>query len=106
EPERTVVVSEALHSIIGHRRRGEPYTLEAGVVRVADALDMAHGRSRVPVESGRLGIHALSAAAIDEVAIEAGADRPVRIEIQMNKPAGVFQVDGLLGNQAAGDPPR
>src|SRR6266571_3719466 len=41
EPERTVVVSEALHSIIGHRRRGEPYTLEAGVVRVADALDMA-----------------------------------------------------------------
>src|SRR5204862_8005605 len=25
EPERTVVVSEALHAIIGHRRRGEPY---------------------------------------------------------------------------------
>ena len=67
EPERTVVVSETLHSIIGHRRRGEPYTLEAGVVRVADALDMAHGRSRVPVEAGRMGIHALSAAAIDEV---------------------------------------
>ena len=27
EPERTVIVSEALHAIIGHRRRGEPYTL-------------------------------------------------------------------------------
>src|SRR6476661_6232819 len=26
EPERTVVVSESLHAIIGHRRRGEPYT--------------------------------------------------------------------------------
>src|SRR3954453_16827929 len=49
EPERTVVASEALHTIIGHRRRGEPYTVEAGVVRVADALDMAQGRSRVPV---------------------------------------------------------
>ena len=104
EPERTVVVSEALHSIIGHRRRGEPYTLEAGVVRVADALDMAHGRSRVPVESGRLGIHALSAAAIDEVAIEAGADRPVRIEIKMNNSAGVFQVDDLLATKLRGTP--
>ena len=55
EPERTVVISETLHAIIGHRRRGEPYTLEAGVVRVADALDMAQGRTRIPVESGRIG---------------------------------------------------
>jgi metal-dependent HD superfamily phosphatase/phosphodiesterase len=105
EPERTVVVSEALQTIIGHRRRGEqPYTLEAGVVRVADALDMAHGRSRVPVESGRVGIHALSAAAIDEVGIEAGTDRPVRIEIRMNNSAGVFQVDDLLATKLRGTP--
>src|SRR5262249_55626726 len=46
EPERTVVASEALHAIIGHRSGGRPLTLEAGVVRVADALDMEHGRSR------------------------------------------------------------
>jgi len=104
EPERTVVVSEALHTIIGHRRRGEPYTLEAGVVRVADALDMAHGRSRVPVESGRVGIHSLSAAAIDGVAIEAGEERPVRIEIRMNNSAGVFQVDDLLATKLRGTP--
>ena len=104
EPERTVVVSEALHAIIGHRRRGEPYTLEAGVVRVADALDMAHGRSRVPVDAGRVGIHALSAAAIDEVAIETGSDRPVRIEIKMNNSAGVFQVDDLLATKLRGTP--
>jgi uncharacterized protein len=65
EPERTVVIAEILHAIIGHRRRGEPYTVEAGVVRVADALDMAQGRSRIPVEGGRYGIHALSAASID-----------------------------------------
>jgi uncharacterized protein len=104
EPERTVVVSEALQAIIGHRRRGEPYTLEAGVVRVADALDMAHGRSRVPVESGRIGIHALSAAAIDEVAIETGTDRAVRVEIKMNNSAGVFQVDDLLATKLRGTP--
>src|SRR3954466_9719767 len=104
EPERTVVASEALHTIIGHRRRGEPYTLEAGVVRVADALDMAQGRSRVPVEAGRMGIHALSAAAIDEVTIEAGEDRPVRLEIRMNNSAGIFQVDDLLATKLRGTP--
>jgi metal-dependent HD superfamily phosphatase/phosphodiesterase len=104
EPERTVVASEALHTIIGHRRRGEPYTVEAGVVRVADALDMAQGRSRVPVEAGRMGIHALSAAAIDEVIIEAGEDRPVRLEIHMNNSAGIFQVDDLLATKIRGTP--
>jgi metal-dependent HD superfamily phosphatase/phosphodiesterase len=84
EPERSVVGAEILHAIIGHRRRGEPYTVEAGVVRVADALDMAEGRSRIPVEGGQYGIHALSAAAIDKVRIEAGEERPVKIEIEMN----------------------
>src|SRR6478672_10476242 len=104
EPERTVVISEILHAIIGHRRRGEPYTVEAGVVRVADALDMAEGRSRLPVEGGQYGIHALSAAAIDEVRIEAGEERPVKIEIEMNNSAGIFQVDDLLATKLRGTP--
>jgi uncharacterized protein len=104
EPQRTVVISEILHAIIGHRRRGEPYTVEAGVVRVADALDMAEGRSRIPVEGGQYGIHALSAAAIDEVRIESGEARAVRIEIEMNNSAGIFQVDDLLATKLRGTP--
>jgi metal-dependent HD superfamily phosphatase/phosphodiesterase len=104
EPEKTVVISEILHAIIGHRRRGEPYTVEAGVVRVADALDMAEGRSRIPVEGGQYGIHALSAAAIDEVRIEAGDERPVKVEIDMNNSAGIFQVDDLLATKIRGTP--
>src|SRR5919197_334589 len=87
--ERAVVISESLHAIIGHRRRGEPYTVEGGVVRVADALDMAHGRSRLPVEAGQVGIHAISAAAIDRIKISSGEERPVRIEIEMNNSAGI-----------------
>src|SRR3954453_6629572 len=75
-PERTIVASEILHAIIGHRRRGAPYTLEAWVVRVADALDMAQGRTRLPIEAGQEGIHSISAAAVDEVRIEAGETRP------------------------------
>jgi metal-dependent HD superfamily phosphatase/phosphodiesterase len=105
QPERTVVASEILHAIIGHRRRGEPYTLEAGVVRVADALDMAQGRTRIPLEEGHEGIHSISAAAIDEVRIEAGEDRPIKIEIQLNNSAGIFQVDDLLATKTRG-PPR
>ena len=104
DPERTVVIGEILHSIIGHRRKGEPYTVEAGVVRVADALDMAEGRSRIPVEGGRYGIHALSAAAIDEVRIETGEARPVKVEIEMNNSAGIFQVDDLLATKLRGTP--
>jgi metal-dependent HD superfamily phosphatase/phosphodiesterase len=104
EPERTIVASEVLHAIIGHRRRGEPYTLEAGVVRVADALDMAQGRTRIPIESGHEGIHSISAAAIDEVRIEAGDERPVRIEIQLNNSAGIFQVDDLLATKIRDTP--
>jgi metal-dependent HD superfamily phosphatase/phosphodiesterase len=104
EPERSIVASEILHAIIGHRRRGEPYTVEAGVVRVADALDMAQGRTRIPLEKGHEGIHSISAAAIDEVRIEAGEDRPVRIEIQLNNSAGIFQVDDLLATKIRGTP--
>jgi uncharacterized protein len=102
EPELTVIVSEALHTIIGHRRRGDPMTIEAGVVRVADALDLAKGRSRVPFENRRPNIHSLSAAAIDEVKIEPGEDRAVSIEIDMNNSSGVFQVDELLATKLRG----
>jgi uncharacterized protein len=102
EPERSIVASEALHAIIAHRRRGEPITLEAGVVRVADALDMAEGRSRVPFESGRQNIHSLSAAAIEKVTIERGEEKAIRIEIAMNNSAGIFQVDELLATKLRG----
>lgn len=102
EPERTVVASEALHAIIGHRRRGDPMTIEAGIVRVADALDLAQGRSRVPFETRRPNIHSLSAAAIDGVEIRAGDERAVTIEIAMNNSAGIFQVDELLATKLRG----
>jgi uncharacterized protein len=102
EPERTVIVAEALHAIIGHRRRGDPITIEAGIVRVADALDLAQGRSRVPFENRRPNIHSLSAAAIDSVEIKAGDERAVTIEIAMNNSAGIFQVDELLATKLRG----
>jgi uncharacterized protein len=102
EPERTIVVSETLNAIIGHRRQGSPLTLEAGIVRVADALDMARGRSRVPFEAGHQNIHSLSAYAIEAVKISPGRARPVRVEIAMSNSAGIFQVDELLATKLRG----
>jgi metal-dependent HD superfamily phosphatase/phosphodiesterase len=96
EPERTVVVSEVLQAITSHRSDGEPLALEAGILRVADALDMAKGRSRIPFERGSVSIHSLSAAAVDEVRITDGDTRPVMVEIVMNNSSGIYQVDGLL----------
>jgi metal-dependent HD superfamily phosphatase/phosphodiesterase len=102
EPYLTVVVSETLHAIITHRSDGRPLTLEAGVVRVADALDMTRGRSRIPFEAGQVNIHSVSAAAIDKVVISRGEAKPIRIDIQMSNSAGIFQLDELLKEKLHG----
>ncbi len=102
EPERSIIAAETLHAIIGHRRNGAPFTIEAGIVRVADALDMARGRSRIPFEAGHQNIHSLSAYAIEEVRISPGRDRAVRVEIEMSNSAGIFQVDELLAEKLRG----
>src|SRR5881396_2353159 len=92
EPELTVITSEVLQGITSHRADGQPLALEAGILRVADALDMAKGRSRIPFERGSVSMHSLSAAAIEEVTIADGAEKPVKIEIVMNNSSGIFQV--------------
>lgn len=102
EPERSILVTEAMHAVISHRRGGAPFTIEGGIVRVADALDMARGRSRVPFEAGHRNIHSLSAYAIEEVTIGRGEQRPVKVEIAMSNSAGIFQVDELLATKLRG----
>ncbi len=102
EPARTVIIAETLHAIIGHRAGGHPLTLEAGAVRVGDALDMAHGRSRIPFEAGQINIHSVSAAAIERVQLLPGVAKPVRIAITMSNSAGIYQIDSLLRDKLQG----
>jgi uncharacterized protein len=97
-----IIISETLHAIIAHRSDGRPLTLEAGIVRIADALDMAKGRSRIPFAHGSVSIHSISAAAIESVQIVSGADKPVRLRIEMSNSAGVFQLDQLFREKLAG----
>jgi len=99
--EATIVISEVLHAIISHRSGGHPLTIEAGIVRVADALDMSKGRSRIPYESGIIDIYSISAAAIENIKITEGKDKPIQINISMNNSAGIFQLDQLLKKKLA-----
>jgi metal-dependent HD superfamily phosphatase/phosphodiesterase len=98
----SILRSEVLHAIISHRAGGKPLTLEAGIVRVADALDMAKGRSRIPVTSGSTSIHSISAAAIEAVHIEPGETKPVRLRIELSNSAGIFQLDQLFREKLKG----
>ena len=87
---------ETLHAILCHHTEEEPLTTEAGVVRVADALDMERGRSRIPYRKGGRGINTISSQAIRRVSLRRGDERPVLVEIEMTDAAGVYQVDQLL----------
>jgi metal-dependent HD superfamily phosphatase/phosphodiesterase len=100
--EQTIVRAEVLHAIIAHRSDGKPLTVEAGVVRIADALDMAKGRSRIPFASGSLSIHSVSAAAVESVVIGKGTTKPVAVTVSLSNSAGLFQLDQLLRNKLDG----
>jgi metal-dependent HD superfamily phosphatase/phosphodiesterase len=94
--ERVRVKAEVLHAILCHHTEEQPLTLEAGVVRIADGLDMERGRSRVPYEEGGRGINTVSSQAIERVSLRKGEETPAQVVIRMNNAAGVYQVDSLL----------
>jgi metal-dependent HD superfamily phosphatase/phosphodiesterase len=96
EEERAIICSEVLHAIVAHEHPNKPLTVEAGIVSIADALDMEAGRARIPFESGKIDIHAVSALSIEKVEITEGEKKPITIKITMSNSAGVFQIDELL----------
>jgi uncharacterized protein len=104
EEEKAIITSEVLHAIVTHEEppNNEPtnkiLTKEAGIVGIADALDMEAGRARIPFQSGKVDIHAVSALSIEKVDIELaeGGLKPINIKIKMSNSAGVFQIDELL----------
>ncbi|MBS3788006.1 HD domain-containing protein [Candidatus Bipolaricaulota bacterium] len=91
-----VMEGEVLHACYAHGTELETLTLEAGTVKVADALDMEQGRARIPFKEGELTIHSVSATAIDQVSVRKGKKKPVKIVIEMSNSAGIFQLDNLF----------
>ena len=94
--DRVRVKAEVLHAILCHHTEEDPLTTEAGVIRIADGLDMERGRSRLPYERGGRGINTISSQAIESVSLHEGDGTPVLVEIKMGNAAGVYQVDELL----------
>ncbi len=100
EAYKAIIKSEVLHCIYTHEKEHSPLTIEASVIRLADALDMEQGRARIPFKAGDLSIHAVSAMAIEKVIIEDGAlkglKKPINVIIKMKNSAGIFQITELL----------
>ena len=96
EPELTIVTAEVIHAVIAHNTAESCLTVEAGVLKVADTLDMKEGRSRIPFEAGQVNIHSVSAQAVEAVDILKGDSLPLKIVVTLSNSAGIFQVDELL----------
>ncbi len=93
---RVHIRGHILHAILCHDKYITPNTIEAGVVGIADALDMTKGRARIPFELGKVNIHSTSALSIEKVKIVRGEEKTVRIEVLMNNASGIFQIQELL----------
>ncbi len=91
------VKCEVLHALFSSNDRVPCLSIEAGAVTIADGTDMAEGRSRVPYMSGKNDIHSISAQAIKRVEIVKGTEKPVSIRVSMENPAGVFQIEEVMG---------
>ncbi len=100
EEEQAIITSEVLHCIVAHEHpnisTNKPLTVEAGIVGIADALDMEAGRARIPFKAGKIDIHAVSALSIRKVEILEDGIKPITIKITMTDTAGIFQIDELL----------
>lgn len=90
------IKQEILHCLFSSNDNIQCLSMEAGVVKIADGLDMAEGRARIPYKTGKVDIHSLSALAIRKLEVVKGETRPVRIFVDMDNPAGVFQIEWVL----------
>lgn len=92
----TDILSFIYHGIYSHDDDTQCLTLEAGITKIGDGADMTKGRTIVPFQKGKVDIHSVSAMAINNVILEKGEEKPLRITVAMDNPAGVFQVQAVL----------
>ncbi|MGC8812158.1 MAG: HD domain-containing protein [Candidatus Aenigmatarchaeota archaeon] len=85
-----------LESIICHMGYQDATSFEARLVEVADSTDITKWRARIPFSVGKTDIHKFSALAIEEVNFKEGEKKPLRIEVTMENPAGIFQTEETM----------
>jgi len=89
----TPIILEEILCHLGHYRAT---SLEAKIVATSDGTDMTKGRARIPAKTSKPDIHQFSALAVEQVEINRGQKKPIRINIEMNDTAGVFQIEHQL----------
>jgi len=100
-----MVRSLVLEGISGHMGNRAVYSLEAGLVQVADGCDMTKGRARIPMALGNMptsgNIHKFSANSINKVSLTQGQEKPINIKITMSSEVGIFQIEEVLMSKIA-----
>ena len=96
---KILIKNEILNAIFSHDESVNAITIEAGTVKVADGLDMAEGRARMPYKLGKSDIHAFSALSIKSVEIESDNNYPVLVKVNMKNESGIFQIEKVLGEK-------
>jgi metal-dependent HD superfamily phosphatase/phosphodiesterase len=96
---KVLIKNEILNAIFSHDESVNAITIEAGTVKVADGLDMAEGRARIPYKLGKSDIHAFSALSIKSVEIESDSNYPVLVKVNMKNESGIFQIEKVLGEK-------
>jgi len=86
---------EIMHMIFATEYNTRCLSIECGVVKISDGLDMSEGRARIPYKLGKMDMHAVSALSIRKVEIESG-EKPIVIRVHMDDMAGLFQVEQVL----------
>jgi len=87
---------EILHTIYSTQYDLKCLTMEAGVVKIADGLDMSEGRARIPYKLGKIDMHSMSALSVKYVEIKEGKNRPLEVIVEMDDFAGLFQIEEVL----------
>jgi metal-dependent HD superfamily phosphatase/phosphodiesterase len=99
--ERAVLTAEALHAVAAQEAGVDCLTLEAGVLRLADALDLTKGRARLPDEASHRPGAANSVPVVDEVTIQRAKAPPVRVVLRLSRADGLPAVEALLQSKLA-----
>jgi len=97
---RIAIMSVATEGVMGHMASRKVYSIEAGLLLVADGCDMEKGRARIPMSistAPKTGdIHKYSANSIEKVTIERGEEHPILINVEMSSVVGFFQIEEVL----------
>jgi metal-dependent HD superfamily phosphatase/phosphodiesterase len=101
---KTEIRGFILHAINTHDAEPQPLTIEAALVCISDVCDLTKGRGRLAFDLGNINIHTVSALSIDSVAILPGEQKPIKILVNMNNSAGIFQIEEALASKINAGP--